>query len=421
MSNVGVLDEHPAIRYADTEPNDEVMRLASEIRRGATLQPTEPDRWLRAVLDALDVPPASQLLVFSRTGIQRTVTGPERPRAIYFNDTVVVGYIPGARHLEIAAHDARQGVQFYTIDQTAAVPEIVRRTTCLSCHVSSNTLEVPGMIARSMVTGEDGEVLPQLGSYKVDHRSPLSQRWGGWFVTGTYVSPAYAGVAHMGNVTTTPHPRRVGAAAATSNEVFIRWTARDPAPAGYLSADSDIAALLVFDHQMHATNLLTRLQWEARVAQTARGPGAEDRVDELVAELVDYFLFVGEAAPPGEVIPREAFATAFMTRGPRDRHGRSLRELDLQRRLLRYPCSYMIYSPAFDGLPAEVRNAVYERLHAVLSGAVTGPSYAHLSHSDRLAIAEILRDTKPDAEAFRCGLGRCVEIAQPGGSRGRVR
>ena len=48
--------------------------------------------------------------------------------------------------------------------------------------------------------------------------------------------------------------------------MFIDWLNSAPETRGYLSPQSDIVALLVFDHQMRAINLLTRLNWESRVA-----------------------------------------------------------------------------------------------------------------------------------------------------------
>ena len=79
--------------------------------------------------------------------------------------------------------------------------------------------------------------------------------------------------------------------------------------------------------------------------------------------------------------------------------GRSLRELDLQARVLRYPCSYLIYSPAFDALPDEAKTAIYARLSKVLVGNVRGERYQRLSPADRRTIVEILRDTKSDLPA----------------------
>ncbi len=161
----------------------------------------------------------------------------------------------------------------------------------------------------------------------------------------------------------------------------------------YLAHTSDIAALLVFDHQVHATNLITRLNWEARA-------GTPDRVDESVSELVDYLLFVDEAPIPGRVEGSSGFAEAFAAMGPRDSKGRSLRELKLEGRTMAYPLSYMVYTPMFDTLPATARDAVAARLGAVLAGRDTRPKYAHLTPALRTAIVEILRETKPGLEVM---------------------
>jgi hypothetical protein len=397
----GVLDEHPAIRYAERATTDRVARLTAALAQGsASLSYDEPGGYLRSTLRALDISPESQLLVFSKTGVQRASTSPRNPRALYFDDSVVVGYIPGARFIEIAAHDREQGVVFYTIDQTLrAAPEISRQTNCLTCHVSGSTLDVPGLITRSNFTNANGEVLPQLGFHIVDHRTPLSQRWGGWFVTGKYDLAPYGGVTHMGNVGTAMHPVN-DAPAGTSNEIFIRWIQTDATALGYLSNESDIASLMVFDHQMRAINLLTRFNWEARVAAyDGRVDFSRGELRELVESVADYFLFVDEAPPPARLTPRAGFATRFASAGPKDSRGRSLRELDFNSRLLRYSCSYMIYSAAFDALPPDAKRAVYRRLFDILTGS--DEKYAHLTVNDRRAISEILRETKADWPSSR--------------------
>ncbi|HUE85690.1 MAG TPA: hypothetical protein VMO26_06395 [Vicinamibacterales bacterium] len=400
----GVLDEHPAIQYATRQPRDRVAQLNRAVRQGSvTLTYREPGGYLQAVLEALAISRESQLLVFSKTGIQRASTSPDNPRALFFDDSVVIGYIPGARLIEIAAHDPEQGVVFYTVDQMVTRPDgsqrdavFERRTSCLTCHVSGSTLDVPGMITRSNFASANGDVIPQLGFHIVDHRTPLSQRWGGWFVTGNYVAPPYGGVGHMGNVSTTRHPTR-GDVASMSNELLTRWMDSAITERGYVSHESDIAALMVFDHQMRAVNLLTRLNWEARVAAS---DGTIDftsgALQMLAHDVADYFLFVDEVSPPARLTPRAGFAAAFTAAGPRDSHGRSLRELDLEQRLLRYPCSYMIYSAAFDQLPHQAKAAVYQRIAAILSARDDETRYWHLSADDRRAIIEILRQTKPD-------------------------
>jgi hypothetical protein len=179
------------------------------------------------------------------------------------------------------------------------------------------------------------------------------------------------------------------------------------APGTTLTPYSDIAALLVFDHQMHLMNLLTRTGWEARALIADDRRDRHLRLTQLAEALADALLFVGEAPLASPVRSTSGFADRFSARGPHDRQGRSLRQLDLERRLMRYPCSYMIHAEAFDALPAELKETVYLRLFAILTGlpGTDGDErYAHLSAADRRAILEILRDTKADLPAvFRPG------------------
>src|SRR5262249_23143014 len=145
----------------------------------------------------------------------------------------------------------------------------------------------------------------------------------------------------------------------------------------YASAQSDIVALMVFAHQSHMTNLITRVGWEARIASpdatidVTRAP-LRDAVDELV----DSALFVDEEPLTASVRGTTGFAETFSTRGPIDRQGRSLRQLDLEHRLFRYPCSFMLYSEAFAALPDAVRHAIYGRIWDILSDRGTNPKYA---------------------------------------------
>lgn len=387
----GVLEEHPAIQYATRPTTDRVARLIQS--------PSQPDRSSRrdartghllSVLEALGVPVESQLLVFSRTGVQRAYTSPHNPRALFFNESVAVGYVPGAPLIEVAAHDPQQAVVFYTVDQMAVAPAFVRRTNCLSCHVSATTLDVPGMIVRSNIVGEDGTPLPRLGSNDVTHQTPHPDRWGGWYVTSEGAPPPYSQRAHGGNIT-------FSGRGDTSNQVFTDWLTSSPETRGYPSSNSDIVALLVFDHQMRAINLMSRLNWEARVASSeGRSAASDGTVRRLANELADYLLFAGEAPAPVSLTPRPGFADRLERTTPKDRQGRSFGQLLLTNRLFRYPCSYMVYSDAFDGLPGTVKAAVYNRLIDTLSGGDAAGTRVRIGADDRRAILEILRDTKPD-------------------------
>jgi hypothetical protein len=394
------LDRHPAIEYASRPTSDPVARLNRALENGTrTLVRDASSGYLRSVLEALDVPVESQLLVFSKTGVQREHTGPRHPRALYYNDSVIVGYIPGAPSLEIAAQDPRQGMVFYTLEQAGpAAPTFGRRTTCLTCHVSSYTLGVPGVIARSHMVGADGRAFPALASPAVNHTTPHTARWGGWYVTATdFAPPPYLTLGHLGNLTSTgPTPSGPGV---LSNTVLVEWVNSEPETRGYLSRSSDVASLLVFDHQMHAMNLLTRLNWESRVAGNVAAVQAAGPLRDRAHQLADYLLFVAEEPPTVPLVAPPGLAERMRARVPADRRGRSLGDLDLERRLLRFPCSYMVYSEAFDALPAAVKEAVYRRMFDILSTRNRDRKYAHLSIADRLAIRQILRDTKSDLPA----------------------
>ena len=389
-ASTGVLDEHPAIQYAMRPTTDRVAKLRQALTRGErTLVRDARTGFVLPVLQALGVPFESQLLVFSKTGVQSAYTGPRNPRAIFFDQSVVVAYVPGAPVIELAAHDPQQGVVFYTIDQSAAAPVPVRHVGCMSCHVTASTLEAPGIIARSNAVGDDGNVLREFGSHDVDHRTTHPDRWGGWFVTSEALTP-YGQRAHMGNIT-------FAGRETTSNQVFVDFMHSAPETHGYLRASSDIVSLLVFDHQARAINLLTRLNWESRVAASA-GPvhTSQTTIAGLVDELADYLLFVGEAPPSVPLEPLPAFVDYLGARTPKDHRGRSFGQLDAVNRLLQYPCSFMVYTDAFDGLLPVVRDAVYARMLDILSGRDSRSAYAHMTAADRQAIVEILRETKPD-------------------------
>src|SRR5688572_11154351 len=198
----GTLDQHPAIDYRTSALTDPVTMLQRQLTTGAaSLEFVGALGILISLLAALSVPVESQILLFSKTGIQHPFTNPDIPRALYFNDRVIVGYIPGAPMLEVASHDPRQGVIFQTLPQEVGLgtpPRFVRPDRCLTCHLSANSLGVPGILVRSMFTEGTGRTRPQLGSAIVDHRTPLEQRWGRWYVRGSH-----GRARHMGNAMVT--------------------------------------------------------------------------------------------------------------------------------------------------------------------------------------------------------------------------
>src|SRR5690606_18936963 len=142
---------------------------------------------------------------------------------------------------------------------------------------------------------------------------------------------------------------------------------------------------------LHAEAQLNR---ELGEPPTHRWDSTTVRLRSACDALVKYLLFSDEAKLEEPLAGTSNFAEEFASHGPRDPQGRSLRDLDLHRRLFRYPCSYLIYSPSFAALPTEMKDLTYQRLWNVLTGADTSPAFAHLSEDDRLAIRQILVATK---------------------------
>jgi hypothetical protein len=385
-----LIRNHPAIAYATAPVSDPVALLNERLRRGeVTLEKNEHSGYLPSVLSALGVSIDSQVLVFSKTSFQAPRINPTNPRAIFFNDSVSVGWVRGGPVLEFVAQDPKQGSIFYTLEQSASgTPQFERNDTCVMCHVSDATHYVPGLFVGSVFPSVNGTTMYG-PAYTTDHRSPFELRWGGWFVTGTHQA-----TRHMGNAVATD-PSDL-AAMVTPETVHVTNLNGRFDLTGYLSKHSDIVALLVLEHQAQMLNLITRVGWEARVGgEITHRPFAS-----AVEEFVDYLLFVDESPLPGPIDGPTPFAKRFSENAPRDAQGRSLRDLDLTHRLLKYPCSYLIYSEAFDALPAEARDAVYQRMWHVLNGYATDARYSALSADDRTAIIEILRDTKKDLPSY---------------------
>lgn len=380
--------DHPAIAYSKSPVTDRIEDLNTRLRDGRLrLTHQSQSGYLRSTLDALEIPVESQVAVFAQNSFQAELIHLKNPRALFFDDEVAVGYVRGGALLEVAAHDPTQGVIFYALDQKAAeVPQFKRNDNCLACHLSWTTLGVPGLFVFSMQTVPADKNAYAAG-FATDHRTEFDQRWGGWYVTGSLGS-----IRHIGNrpvsTASTVEAVKPEAREVKSLEGQIDTT-------GYASPHSDVAALMVLEHQTHMTNLITRLGWETRVAAFDK-PADDRRLQEAAADLVDYLLFVYEAPLGAKVRGSSGFADTFAKRGPFDRKGRSLRQLDLDRRLMRYPCSYMIYSRAFAALPDAAKRLVYTRLWQVLSGQDKAKRYAALSATDRQVVIEILRETKPD-------------------------
>jgi hypothetical protein len=415
--------ELPPIKYSTTPSHDPVALLQQRLEKGEiTLQRDERFGYLPGVLAALDVPVESQVLVFSKTSLQIHKISPANPRALYFNDSVYIGYVPGSEILELAANDPVLGAVFYTLDGSGAVADLDEeglesehkgvadrarlmrdRGQCLSCHATTRTENVPGYLVRSVFPDRAGRPRTGSSSFTTDYRSPWSQRWGGWYVTGMHGS-----MRHMGNTFAVDRedPQKIDAESG-ANLSHLPARVR---PDLHLRPSSDLVALLVLEHQARVHNLITRANYETRQAVAMdeamnqalgrpaghRSESTQRRIASASNALVEALLMANEPKLESEVRGMGNFELEFPKRGPVTEDGRSLRDLDLQTRLFRYPLSYLIYTPEFQALPQEVMQPIQARLKRELSDAPDNVEFQGLVVvGDRKAIRDILTETMP--------------------------
>lgn len=373
--------DHPPILYSQTTPRDPVSVVQSRLRADRTKGWMEYDPkfgYLPAVLEMLGVSASSQMLVFSKTSLQRHDIQPDNPRALYFSDNVYVGFIPGAPVLEVAAVDPQLGAVFYTVNQDKDEPVRFRRDeNCLSCHGAARSMGVPGFVLRSLETESSGEPVSGTDSAGVSHFAAIKERWGGWYVTG-----APSDWLHRGN--------QPGGETGHAEEVYQKHVRAG----NYPGDGSHGVALLVHDHQTHMHNYLTRMNFEAR--QNLEMYQHIRYLRNQIDAFLRYLLFTEEAPLPSPIEAPKAFAEAFQSQARKDHLGRSLRDFDLQTRLFKHPCSFLIESNGFQQLPEVLREAILKKLWEILTGKNEEPAFSSIAPESRQAVLEILQDTLPN-------------------------
>jgi hypothetical protein len=408
------------INYRTRELTDPVALLQKRIEQGKAKLVYDKDHgYLKSVLALLKVPANSQTLVFSKTSFQYPKISPDHPRALYYNDDVYVGSVHDGKAIEIVSFDPMQGAIFYLLDEQKSEKPAFQRAEldCTQCHIAASTRGVPGVFLRSVHPTQTGS-LGGGGAFITDQKSAWKDRWGGWYVTGSL------GAASMANAVVMP------AATPAADDKTPRAAAQlsplAPAfdKADYLVPGSDQVALLVLAHQTQMHNLITLTNYQTRLAlydlaqKAGAAPdaakGAAPSLDELPEaargqittpsdQLLRYLLFSNETPLGGldakKTLADSPYAREFAARGPRDSQKRSLRDFDLHDRIFRYPCSYLIYSSAFDAIPEPAKGYIYHRLLLVLTGQDQGADFANLSAQDRRAILSILLETKPGLPA----------------------
>lgn len=382
-----------------------IESLEAALVAGRSLHADERFGYLPAVLEALDISPDSQTLVFSKTSFQQHAIDPDHPRAIYFNDDTYVGWVPDSTVLELCVADPAVGARFYTLSSPEPPPMNGSSPTiepasrphqrpllqqdagrCIGCHDNARTLGVPGFLMRSVICDPRGRFVPGAPTSVTDHTTPFALRWGGWYVTGTHGT-----ARHLGNGTCDDP---------TASEWFDREACANrldlPARIGpdrYLRPTSDIIALMVLAHETQMHNHLTRLATAGR--DPAHPEVADSVLEDRALETVRYLLFVDEPVLSAAIQGAGSYAAWFQAQGPRDRNGRSLRDIDGSRHLFCHPCSFLIHSQMFDSLPERSLVAIGRLLREVLlEGAAS--DWPRPTTAERRVLCEILAATKPD-------------------------
>lgn len=352
---------------------------------------------LVGILDALGILPESQLLVFSGSSLQFDKIEQATPRSIFHNEDVAVGWVQNSSLLEIITSGAER-VAFYTLDTSAAQPRFQQRfSECIICHGFA-TRWAAGYIVANTDTGEGGNplLIDPLDIFRLtDQRTPFDERYGGWYITGET-----AGLGHRGNVTL------------DYDDIYSLMipTVEMKSLDGVIDTDrhlepgSDIVSMLTLEHQSGFANLAAQINAQYRgldpsAVSDPRLLATPADIDTSIEELVRYMTFANEVPLPAPVVGSSDYATLFTALGPRDPQGRSLRELDLQTSVFRYPLSYMVYSDAFDHLNEDAKARIWRRLYDVLSGADPDPAFARARENGQEAIA-ILAATKGDVPDY---------------------
>lgn len=406
-------NEYAIIGYDTQTPDNPVEQLAARLKSGEAKLTFEGKRgYLDSLLGALNIDPASQTLVFSKTSLQYPKINAEKPRALYFSEDVYIGWVQDSNIIEVMAIDSAIGMMFYVFHNTRDIPQPLEKSAqrCLVCHDSNGAMGggTPLLLAQSTLYDLDYDKLHAF-SERVTDTTPVAERWGGWYVSGQSGSQT-----HLGNI------RLQGPAQLTQLDKLTRTNVNtlaelegfDPAP--YLRATSDIVALMVLEHQLTVQNQLTYVKFKlpavlaraglSDAVQSATWAALPERAQRTLPHMLDnlvkLLLMQGAAEFSDRISGDPAFQAGFEAQGPRDASGRSLRELDLETRLFKYPLSYLVYSKAFDSLPTFARDYIYRQLAAILQGHDKSKTYAYLSRSERRTVLEILSATKPEFAAY---------------------
>ncbi len=402
--------ERAPIHYHETEPDNRLTRFFAGAKDNPVLCNGTHREVLDELLEKLEVPAESQVLVFSKTSAQNSRIAPETPRAIYFSDDLYLGWVQGGE-IEAASFDPRIGMVFHLIKLTerepGTPPALVRERSCLNCHAGSSNHDLPGLMVRSVYPTATGLPLFEAGTFHTRQNSPIEERWGGWYVTGSVEQRE-----HLGNALAQAAPGGPGVELQRLAEGRVlkldELFGCEPYPGG---GQSDVVALMTLEHQVGVHNLLVEANLTTQATlhrhtemQKAFGEPVDAPLSEtnerilqrLATKVLKEMLYVEEVPLPGGIEGTGSFQTAFEGGRKKSAGGRSLRDFRLYERLMKYRCSHLIYSEAFATLPGAIRTRILEQLHGILTKPADWPEFAHLGEAERGHILAIVKETVPD-------------------------
>jgi len=386
--------KNPPHSYLEAKPKDRFAELQEKAQKGEVKLDTTNDKaFLTSLLQALNIPVSSQIMVFSASSLQSEIINPRNPRALYFNEDTYIGWVPGGL-VEIIAADPEMGPMFYVFDRLrpgGPVPNVTRSTKCMNCHAGNATRRLPGLIAESLLVSRAGSSLETYRRDVQGHQIPLEDRFGGWHLTGQH------NIANnRANVMGIPNNGK--------NEITSVNPGQFSDLSLHLLPTSDILPNLTNEHQMGFENRLVYAIYTVRQLKSEGkgmlGAAAKAEIEERAQELARYITFADEAKFPAKgIVGDPAYVQDFLRDRKVSKTGLSLKDLDLKTRMFKHRCSYMLYTDTWKAAPKELKERVYYHM-ALYLREQPDAQHAHLPPSERVAIRSILKDTMTDLPAW---------------------
>lgn len=379
----------PIHSYLHQTPRDPFSKFVKKIEKGdIELNFNSEKEYLLSLFEELNISPFSQLLVYSTTSLQLSRISPSNPRAIYFNDDIYLGYVPGGQ-VELIGIDPELGAIPYIfnlpIKDDLKHPSIYRSKRCMKCHASEETKGVPGLLLSSVIPGPGGGTIDAFRRGIFGHSVPYEERFGGWHISGDHPFSNswanYTGIMQDGIIKKIPNPPGK----------YFSWNK-------YPTQQSDAIPHLILEHQVGFSNLCISITYRLRqINNQGSNKNATDEYSKIIKnetdKLLSYILFQKEAKLPKNRLSLDSqFIEDFKNNRNSTAQSKLLRELNLKDRLFQLRCSYMIFSNSFQGLPSEIKKQLLEKLRFILlcDKKNLPEEYSYFNDEERLKIHSIL-------------------------------